>query len=103
MRIVSFCLVAGLGLGMATSAFAQNAAGGAAGDVKYCNALARSYQGMVPVQEGMPASDVVLLSKCESEPKSTIAALEKKLTDKKVDLPHDDRLAQPPSSTRNTQ
>ena len=103
MKIVSFCLVAGLGLGMATSAFAQSAAGGPAGDVKYCNALARSYQGMVPVQEGMPASDVVLLSKCESEPKATIAPLERKLTDKKVDLPHDDRIAQPPNSTRNTQ
>src|SRR5215475_7749414 len=103
MRIVSFCLVAGLGLGMATSAFAQNAGGGAAGDIKYCNALAKSYQGMQPVQEGMPAADVVTLSKCESDPKTTIAVLEKKLTDKRIDLPHDERVAQPPNSTRNTQ
>ena len=103
MKIVSFCLVTGLGLGIAVSALAQNAAGGAAGDVKYCNALARSYQGMVPVQAGMPASDVVLLSRCESEPKATIAALEKKLTDKKIDLPHDDRIAQPAGATGRTQ
>jgi hypothetical protein len=103
MKVVSICLMTGLGIGVAASAFAQSATGGAAGDIKYCNALARSYQGMVPAQEGMTASDVVILSKCESEPKSTIAVLEKKLTDKKIDLPHDDRIAQPAGSRGNSQ
>jgi antitoxin (DNA-binding transcriptional repressor) of toxin-antitoxin stability system len=55
------------------------------------------------MQEGMPVADVVALSKCDSEPKQTIALLEKKLADKKIDLPHDDRIAQPAGSTSNTQ
>jgi hypothetical protein len=51
----------------------------------------------------MPVGDVVTLSRCETEPKAVIALLEKKLADKKIDLPHDDRVAQPPGSTANTQ
>ena len=51
----------------------------------------------------MPVADVVTLSRCDSEPKPVIALLEKKLADKKIDLPHDDRVAQPPGSTSNTQ
>ena len=34
---------------------------------------------------------------------ATIAALERKLKDKKIELPPDDRVAQPPDSTRNAQ
>jgi hypothetical protein len=70
---------------------------------KVCNALAKSYQSLFPTQEGMPVGDVVTLSRCNTEPKATIALLEKKLADKRIDLPHDDRVAQPPGSTSNTQ
>jgi len=104
MKIVILGLAAGLACGIALSASAQQGeAGASAGDIKYCNALAKSFQSMHPLQEGMPVSDVVTLSKCDSEPKQTIAVLEKKLTDKKIDLPHDDRIAQPPGSTGRSQ
>jgi hypothetical protein len=101
MKIVSFCLMTGLAFGLPFAASAQQS--GSPGDVKYCNALAKSYQSMFPLQEGMPVADVLALSRCDSEPKQTIALLEKKLTDKKIDLPHDDRVAQPAGSTGNTQ
>ena len=104
MKIVSFCLATGLACGVALSASAQqNGSTETAGDIRYCNALARSYQSMHPAQEGMPASDVVTLSKCDTDPRPTIALLEKKLTDKKIDLPHDDRIAQPPGPAGRTQ
>jgi hypothetical protein len=72
-------------------------------DIKYCNALAKSYSSLFPVQEGMPAADVVTLSRCDSDPQATIAALERKLKDKKIELPSDARIAQPPGSTGNAQ
>lgn len=51
----------------------------------------------------MAASDVVLLSRCDTDTQATITALEHKLKDKKIDLPSDGRMAQPPGSTGNTQ
>ena len=51
----------------------------------------------------MTAADVATLSRCDSDPRATIAALEKKLKDKKIELPPDDRVAQPPGSTRKAQ
>jgi hypothetical protein len=103
MKIVKFCLLAGLAAGLPFAATAQNVARGGASDVKYCNALAKSYSSMFPTQEGMPVGDVVTLSRCDSDTKATIAALEVKLRDKKIDLPPDERLAQPPGSVRNVQ
>src|SRR5882757_6752499 len=104
MKIVKFCLMMGLGFGLPFAAAAQqNVAKGTPPDIKYCNALAKSYSSLFPVQEGMPAADVITLSRCDSDPQATIAALEKKLKDKKIDLPPDERVAQPPGSTRNTQ
>jgi hypothetical protein len=43
------------------------------------------------------------LSRCDSDPQATTAALERKMKDKKMELPPNDRVAQPPGSTRNTQ
>jgi hypothetical protein len=103
MRMVKFCLMMGLAFGLPFAAAAQNVAKGSPSDIKYCNALARSYSSLYPVQEGMTASDVATLSRCDSDPQATIAALEKKLKDKKIDLPPDDRVAHTPGSTRNTQ
>ena len=103
MKIVSFCLMTALAFGLPFAASAQQNGAGGPADIKYCNALGKSYQSLFPLQEGMPVSDVVTLSRCDSEPKAVIALLEKKLADKKIDLPHDDRVAQPPGSTSNTQ
>ena len=41
----------------------------------------------------MLASDVVMLSQCDSNARATIPALEKKLADKKLPLPADERVA----------
>jgi hypothetical protein len=103
MRMVKFCLMTGLAFGLPFAAAAQNVAKGTPSDIKYCNALARSYSSLYPVQEGMTAADVAILSRCDSDPQATIAALERKLKDKKIDLPPDDRVAHTPGSTRNTQ
>jgi hypothetical protein len=103
MKIVGFCLMAGVALGLPFAASAQQGGGGSPGDIKYCNALAKSYQSMWALQEGMPVSDVVTLSRCDTEARATIPVLEKKLADKKIDLPHDDRIAQPAGSVSNTQ
>jgi hypothetical protein len=51
----------------------------------------------------MPAADVITLSRCDTDTQPTIAALERKLKDKNIELPSDDRVAQPPGSTRNAQ
>ena len=102
MRVMNVCVMTGLAIGVSFAASAQQNAGAPA-DVKYCNALARSYQSMWPPQEGMPVGDVVQLGRCDSETSATIAFLEKKLTDKRIDLPAHEGVAQPSgASTSNT-
>jgi hypothetical protein len=103
MRIANLCLVMAAVSGFPVVAAAQqNAAEGRAADIKYCNALVRSYQSTHPVQQGMPASDAVTLSRCNTDPQPTIAELERKLTDKKITLPADDRgVAQQPPARGN--
>jgi hypothetical protein len=104
MKSVRFALMTALVLGLPVAATAQqNVAKGTPSDMKYCAALAKSYSSLFPAQEGMAASDVVLLSRCDTETQATITALEHKLKDKKIDLPADSRVAQPPGSTGNTQ
>lgn len=102
MKFAHVCLITGLTLGFPLFAVAQQGPSeAAAGDAKYCSALARAYQSTFPTQEGMPVSDVVMLSQCDSNPRATIPALEKKLTDKKVSLPADDRVAHQPGAPAN--
>ena len=104
MKIVKFCLMMGLTFGLPFAAGAQqNVARATPSDIKYCNALAKSYSSMYPVQEGMSGADAVTLSRCDSDPQATIAALERKLKDKNIELPSDARVAQPPGSTGNAQ
>jgi hypothetical protein len=104
MRIVNFCLMTAFAFGLPFAAAAQpNVAKGSPADIKYCNALAKSYSSLFPAQQGMPVADAAILSRCDSDTQATIAALERKLKDKKIELPHDDRVAQPPGSTRNAQ
>jgi len=103
MKSVRLGLMTALAFGLPLAATAQQSvAKGTPSDIRYC-ALAKSYSSLFPAQEGMAASDVVLLSRCDSDTQATIVALEHKLKDKKIDLPSDGRVAQPPGSTRNTQ
>jgi hypothetical protein len=104
MKSVRFGLMTVLAFGLPFAATAQQSvAKGTPSDAKYCAALAKSYTSMFPAQEGMAASDVVLLSHCDTDPQATIVALEHKLKDKKIDLPSDGRVAQPPGSSGSTQ
>jgi hypothetical protein len=104
MKSLRFGLMTALAFGLPLAATAQQSvAKGTPSDIRYCDALAKSYSSLFPAQEGMAASDVVLLSRCDSDTQATTVALEHKLKDKKIDLPSDGRVAQPPGSTRNTQ
>ncbi|SRR6266852_1187378 len=104
MRIVNFCLMTGLAFGLPLAAFAQqNLARANPADIRYCNALAKSYSSLFPAQEGMTAAEVTTMSRCDTDPQATIPVLEKKLGDKKIELPHDNRVAEPPGATGNTQ
>jgi hypothetical protein len=104
MKVVNFCLMTGLAFGLPFAATAQHyVARGTPSDIKYCNALGTSYSSLYPANEGMTAADATTLSRCDSDPQATIAALERKLKDKKIELPPDDRIAQSPGSTRNAQ
>jgi hypothetical protein len=58
---------------------------------------------LYPVNEAMSVADATILTQCDSDPQVAIAALERKLKDKKMESPPNDRVAQPPGSTRNTQ
>ena len=104
MKSVTFGLMTALAFGLPIAATAQQSiAKGGPSDVRYCNALAKSYSSLFPAQEAMAAPDVVLLSRCDTDTQATIVALEHKLRDKKIDLPSDDRVAQPPGPARNSQ
>ena len=103
MKIVNLCLMTGLVVSLPFEPPRRAGRGGTPGDIKYCNSLGRSYSSLFPVQEGMSASDVMTLAGCDTQTQATIAVLQKKLADKKIDLPHDDRIAQPPGSTTSGQ
>jgi hypothetical protein len=65
----------------------MNVAKASPSDISYCKALGRTYSRLFPVQEGMPATDVTTMDRCDIDPQASIATLEKKLRDKKIELP----------------
>jgi hypothetical protein len=88
MRAFGLFLISVLAAGLACNASAQQTGGlDSQANSKYCSTLAKLYQSMYPVQEGMSASDVTLMDGCATNPSATIAALQKKLADKKISLP----------------
>jgi hypothetical protein len=104
MKIVNFCLMTGLAFGFPFAATAQqNVAKGTPSDVKYCDALAKAYSSMWPVQEGMTVDNAFTLSQCNTDPRATIATLEKKMKDQNFALPPHEGVAQSPSSIGNAQ
>jgi len=44
-------------------------------------------QSLLPVHQGVRVSDTVMLNGCASDTKATIAALEHRMADEKIDLP----------------
>jgi hypothetical protein len=90
------CLVIAVTLGVAHAAVAQQAIAGDAPDMQYCRTLARTYQSLHPVQQGMRVSDAVMLDGCERDTKATIATLERRMAEQKIDLPQHPAVAQTP-------
>jgi hypothetical protein len=104
MKIVNYCLIAGLTFGLPLAAAAQqNAAAGSAADVKYCETLAQSYSSLLPSQEAPVAANTVSLTRCSTDTQATIATLESKMKAQKFDLPPRQGVAGSAGSTGNTQ
>jgi hypothetical protein len=100
MKFVQACLVTGLLIGIPCVGFAQQS-NGSPPDIKYCDALSKAYSSLFPVMEGMPASDAVTMNRCNTDTRASIAALEKKLKDKKIEPPPHESVAQQAGSTGN--
>jgi len=94
MKATVPCLIIAVTLGVAHAAAAQQAIASDAGDMQYCRTLARTYQSLHPVQQGGRASDAVMLNGCDGDTKKTIAALEHRMADQKIDLPQRPAVAQ---------
>jgi hypothetical protein len=71
-------------------------------DIKYCDALSKVYSSLFPVMERMPASDAVTMNRCNTDTRASIATLEEKLRDKKIEPPPHESVAQQTGSTGNT-
>ena len=106
MKLTVPCLIIAVTLGVAHAATAQQAIASDAADMQYCRTLARNYQSLHPVQQGVRVSDAVMLNGCESDTNATIGALEHRMADQKIDLPQHPAVAagnatvQPVQSTR---
>jgi hypothetical protein len=104
MKIAHICLMTGFALGFPLVAAAQQSASKAsAADISYCKTLARTYTRLFPAQEGMPISDVMSIERCDTDPRTSIAALETKLRGKRIELPPHEGVAQPPTPGGTTE
>jgi hypothetical protein len=99
MKIVKFCLMVGLAFGPPLAATAQQAVAKATpSDIQYCHALSRAYSYMWSSNEGMPVAEAFALGQCDTDTQKTIATLEKRMKDQKIELPPRQGVAQAPGS-----
>ena len=90
MKVICLAIIPALSLGLAFQASAQeSAASTLAADKKYCSTLARTYQSLTAPTQLMVGSDAFLLSSCDSNPRATIAGLQKKFASQNMDIPRD--------------
>src|SRR4051794_2189390 len=101
MTFVQVYLATGLVIGIPCVGFAQQSKGSPS-DIEYCDALSKVYSSLFPVMEGMPASDAVTMNRCNTDTRASIATLEEKLRDKKIEPPPHESVAQQTGSTGNT-
>ena len=100
MNIVKFCLVTSLAFGLPFAATAQqDVAKAAPSDIEYCHTLSRAYSYMWSTNEGMPVAEAFALGQCDTDTQKTIATLEKRMKDQKIELPPRQGVAQAPGST----
>jgi hypothetical protein len=84
MKKTSLYLIAGLALTLPQVAFAQTAD---RVSVDYCNKLAETWSREHNYFEPVTADKVVAVSQCESNPRASIATLERVMTNAKMPLP----------------
>jgi hypothetical protein len=90
VKVICLSSIAALSLGLAFQASAQqSAASTLAADKKYCSTLARTYQSLRAPTQLMIASDALLLSSCDTDPRATIVGLRKKFANEGMDVPQD--------------
>ena len=83
-----------LSLGLAFQASAQqSAASTLAADSKYCGTLAGIYIKMRAITQLMVSAEGLLIGGCDSNPRETIAALQKKFAIEHMDVPPNSALA----------
>jgi hypothetical protein len=104
MKIVVFCMTAGLAFSLPFAVFAQqSAATGTPADAQYCRALGRAFNSMFPKNGTPSVIDDATIEQCGSNPQVAIPVLEKKLSDWKIELPPDARVAPPSTARAKTQ
>jgi hypothetical protein len=103
MKTVKLCLMTGLAFSLPFAASAQqNVATGTPADTQYCHTLAKSYESLLPANEGEWVGDATTMGQCDTDPRAAIPVLEKKLSGKKIALPPRQGIAQAPGSTGET-
>ena len=108
MKIMKFCLMTSLAFGLPFAAAAQqniakgtpadNVAKATPSDIQYCHALSHAYSSMWSSNEGMPVAEAFALGQCDTDTQKTIATLEKRMKDQKIELPPRQGVAQAPGS-----
>ena len=99
MKIMKFCVMTSLAFGLPFAAAAQqNVAKAAPSDIEYCHTLSRAYSYMWSTNEGMPVAEAFALGQCDTDTQKTIATLEKRMKDQKIELPPRQGVAQAPGS-----
>ncbi|HEV7543618.1 MAG TPA: hypothetical protein VGO42_03645 [Reyranella sp.] len=100
MKIMKFCVMTSFAFGLLFAAAAQqNVAKAAPSDIEYCHTLSRAYSYMWSTNEGMPVAEAFALGQCDTDTQKTIATLEKRMKDQKIELPPRQGVAQAPGST----
>jgi hypothetical protein len=100
MKIMKFSLMTSLAFGLPFAAAAQqNVAKAAPSDIEYCHTLSRAYSYMWSSNEGMPVAEAFAPGQCDTDTQKTIATLEKRMKDQKIELPPRQGVAQVPGLT----
>jgi hypothetical protein len=94
VKVTRLFIIPALSLGLAFQASAQqSAASTSAADSKYCSTLAGIYVKTRAITQLMVGSEGLLIGGCDSNPRETIAALQKKFAIEHMDVPPHPALA----------
>src|ERR1700730_1144289 len=102
MKFAHTCLVTSLVIGIPCAGFAQQSKGSPS-YIKYCDSLSKAYSSLFPAMEAMPVSDAVMMNRCDTDTRVSIAMLEQKLKGKKIEPPPHESFAQQSGSSGKTE